>query len=168
MHRYFNDYRWLPMRPFSLDFRNPHVFHFKKDKEDMSEVMLKYGGSKQIYYCPDNPEDRNPGTWWPYRTGTVAATYQFPFWMNEASWFIEYPDYRRLSSERFLAGDICASSDGSTRVIEANHVNQRNGLPRGQNMLFGDGHVVWNDASKGWVLYAWFGAVEFWHYAQYD
>jgi hypothetical protein len=165
LYRYFNEYRSLPMRPQSLADKNPHVFKFKKDTEDVSGVMLKHCGPKPIFYCPDNPENRDAGAWWPFRSGTIAVTYQFPFWMTPQSWLIAYPDYRRLHADRVLSGDYVVSSDGLKQVIAANHVNSK-GIPRGMNILFGDGRVVWNDARGGWVTYAVYDAREYWHYAQ--
>ena len=170
LHRYFNEFRSLPMRPFPLDVNNPHVLHFQHDAEDVSDLMLKYcgSGSKQVLYCPDNPEDRNPGNWWPFRTGSIAVTYQFPFWLSkDIGWQIEYPDYKRLASDRLLACDILATSDGVAHVVEFNHRLDRNGTPVGMNMLFGDGHVEWNSGTRGWVLYGWYGAAVYWHYAQF-
>ena len=168
LHRYFNEFHALPARPFPLDIQNPHVFHFQHEAEDVSDLMLKFCGPKSIFYCPDNPEDRGPGNWWPWRTGTIAVTYQFPFWMNkEIAWQIEYPDYRRLASDRVLAADVLATSDGVSHILEWNHRLDRNGTPVGMNMLFGDGRVEWNNGSKGWVMYGWYEGQTFWHYAQY-
>ena len=168
LHRYFNEFSALPARPFPLEIYNPHVLHFQHEAEDVSELMLKYCGPKQILYCPDNFEDRGPATWWPYRTGTIAVTYQFPFWFSrDYAWQIEYPDYKRLASDRLLAADILATSDGVSHVLEFNHRLDKNGTPAGMNMLFGDGHVDWNSGSNGWVAYAWYGGNVWWHYAQY-
>src|SRR5204862_1963094 len=125
-------------------------------------------GSKQILDGPDNPENRDASNWWPYRTGTIAITYQFPFWFSrDIAWQIEYPDYKRLASDRLLAADILATSDGVSHVVEFNHRLDKNGTPAGMNMLFGDGHVDWNSGSRGWVMYAWYGRSVSWHYAQY-
>jgi prepilin-type processing-associated H-X9-DG protein len=168
LHRYFNDFGALPARPFPLDLKNPHVLRYQHEPQDVSELVLKYCSSKQILYCPDNPENRDPSNWWPYLTGTIAVTYQFPFWLNrDHSWQIEYPDYKRLSSDRLIAADILATSDGVSHVVEFNHRLDKNGTPVGMNMLFGDGHVDWNGGSRGWVAYAWFGGQVWWHYAQY-
>jgi prepilin-type processing-associated H-X9-DG protein len=168
LHRYFNEFNALPARPSPLDINNPHVLHFQHDAEDVSELMLKYCGPKQMLYCPDSPEDRNPGNWWPYRTGTIAVSYQFPFWLNkDFGWQIVYPDYKRLASDRVLAADVLATSDGVSHVVEYNHRLDRNGTPVGMNMLFGDGRVEWNSGSRGWVLYGWYGGSVYWHYAQF-
>ena len=167
LHRYFNEFHCLPVRDQGLEFNNPHVFRFQNNPGDVSEAMLKYCGPKSIFYCPENNEDRTAGTWWPYRTGTIASTYQFPFWLTPDAWVITYPDYRRLTIERVLAADLLATSDGVSNVIEYNHRMTKSGAPIGMNMLFGDGHVTWNDSSRGWVLYGWYGAVVYWHYAQF-
>jgi prepilin-type processing-associated H-X9-DG protein len=158
------------MRPDPLDWKNPHVLRHQSEPGDVSELVLKYcgSGSKQVLYCPDNFEDRNPGNWWPYRTGTIAITYQFPFWFSkEKSWQIEYPDYKRLGSDRLLACDVLATSDGVSHVVEFNHRLDKNGTPVGMNMLFGDGRVEWNRGAGGWVNYAWYGGMVYWHYAQF-
>jgi len=51
------------------------VFVIGYDQTIVSDLVLKYcgSGSKQVLYCPDNPEDRNPGNWWPYRTGSIVS-----------------------------------------------------------------------------------------------
>jgi prepilin-type processing-associated H-X9-DG protein len=168
LHRYFNEFNALPVRPAPLDSNNPHVFRYQHDDGDVSDLMLKYCGPKQILYCPDNGEDRDASTWWPYRTGSIAVTYQFPFWFNkDFCWQIEYPDYKRLASDRLLAADILATSDGVNHVLEHNHRLDRNGSPTGMNMLFGDGHVDWNNGSRGWVLYGWYSGLVYWHYGQF-
>ena len=168
LHRYFNEFGALPARPSPLDWKNPHVLKFQQEDGDVSELMAKYCGPKSILYCPDNPEDRNETNWWPYRTGTIAVTYQFPFWFSkEMAWQIEYPDYKRLGSDRVLAADVLATSDGVAHVVEHNHRLDGNGSPTGMNMLFADGHVDWNNGSHGWVMYAWYGGSVYWHYAQF-
>jgi len=167
LHRYFNEYRSLPMRPGDLAWNNPHVLHFRDEKEDISDLMLKHCGPKQLFYCPDGFEDRNPGAWWPFRTGSIAVTYQFPFWLTQGAWLIEKPDYRRLTTDRVLAADIMATSDGVAHLVEFNQKLKRDGTPQGMNMLFGDGRVEWNNGSKGWVVYGWYTGLVQWHWAQF-
>jgi prepilin-type processing-associated H-X9-DG protein len=167
LYRYYNDFGALPARYDGLQFNNPHVMHFQHDTPSVAEIMLKYCGSKEIFYCPDNFEDRNAATWWPFRTGTIASSYQFPFWLSPDAWAIEPPDYRRLRVERVLAADALSTSDGVSHVLEYNHRLNGNGGPVGMNMLYGDGHVDWNNAGSGWVLYGWYGGIVYWHYAQY-
>ena len=167
LHRYFNEFNHLPARYDGLEWYNPHVFRHKNDKPDVSELMTKYIGPPATFYCPENFEDRDARHWWPWKTGTIAATYQFPFWLTKDSWVIEYPDYRRLHADRVLAADALATSDGAAHVIEWNHRLDKNRAPVGMNMLFGDGRVVWNGASNGWVLYSWYGGAVYWHYAQH-
>jgi prepilin-type N-terminal cleavage/methylation domain-containing protein len=165
---YFNDYRGLPAKAGQLEKSNPHVFKYSMAPgEDVSGLMVKYCGPKQVFYCPANLQDRGPDTWWPFQTGTIAVTYQFPFWLQPQLWRVQYPDYRRLSSERLLAADVLATSDGVNNIIQHNHTLSKGGDPTGMNELFGDGHVAWTQAGKGWVNYgSYFGTV-YWHYAQY-
>ena len=166
LHRYFNEYKALPARFDGLDWKNPHVFKYKDNPEDVSETMVKYCGPKQIFFCPSDPESRDPGTWWPYTSGTIAVTYQFPFWLNPSAWMIEYPDYRRLHADRVLAADCLASSDGANTIVMHNH-SSRHHIPTGMNILFGDGRVQWVDGSRGYVNYGWYEGQVFWHYAQW-
>jgi prepilin-type N-terminal cleavage/methylation domain-containing protein len=167
LHRYFNDFRALPARYDGLEWNNPHVFRYQHNKPDVSELMTKYIGPPATFYCPENFQLRDATQWWPYKTGTIAATYQFPFWLTKDSWVIEYPDYKRLHAERLLAADALATSDGVAHVVEWNHRLDKNKAPVAMNMLFGDGRVEWNSGSRGWVLYGWYGAAVYWHYAQY-
>jgi type II secretory pathway pseudopilin PulG len=116
--RYYNEFRALPARPGALERANPHVFKWASSPtpdDDVSELMLKYIGPKEIFYCPSGHQDRTPGIWWPYQTGTIATTYQFPFWFTKNQWRIAYPDYRRLRSELFLAGDVRREYDHRTQ-----------------------------------------------------
>ena len=167
LYRYFNEQNALPARYGGLEFNNPHVLHFQQEEPDVSQLMLKYCGQKEIFYCPEGWEDRHPADWWPFRTGTTSVTYQFPFWLSPYAWAIERPDYRRLAVDRVLAADALATSDGINNLLEFNHRLNRNGGPVGMNMLFGDGHVQWIDGSRGWVMYGWYGATVYWHYAQF-
>ena len=167
--RYFNDFRSLPVRTDGLEWNNPHVFHYQNETGNVADVMLKYCGPKQIFYCPEGFADRDAGRWWPYQTGTIAVTYQFPFWLAPGAWQIDYPNYRRLTSERLLACDILATDDNDNSVLEFNHrfttSSAGSRTPVGMNELFGDGHVQWKDATKGWVRYGWYGGILAWHYA---
>jgi len=167
LHRYFNEFNALPARYDGLEWCNPHFFKFQTNPADVSELMTKYIGPRQTFYCPENFEDRDAQHWWPWKTGTISSSYQFPFWLTRDSWVIEYPDYKRLHADRVLAADALATSDGVAHVIEWNHRLTKNKAPVGMNMLFGDGHVEWRDGSHGWVLYGWYGAAVYWHYAQF-
>ena len=52
---YFNEYRSLPVRPGQLEKSNPHVFKYAMAPgEDVSGLMVKYCGKKEIFYCPAN------------------------------------------------------------------------------------------------------------------
>lgn len=166
LHQYFNEYKSLPVRFNGLQWKNPHVLKYKENPEDVSELMLRYCGPKEIFYCPSGSEDRDPGAWWPFRSGTIAATYQFPFWLTSEAWLIEFPDYRRLHADRVLAADCLASSDGANAVVMHNHGHAHHG-PTGMNILFGDGRVQWVDGSRGYVCYGWYEGQVFWHYAQW-
>jgi prepilin-type processing-associated H-X9-DG protein len=165
---YFNDYKQqLPARWNGLDWANPHVFRYREGPEDVSDLMERYGGSREIFYCPANFQDRTPMQWWPYRTGTIASSYQFMWWMNPITVWIEPQDYKRLSSDRLLAADALATSDGAFTIVFYNHELDPAGQPRGMNMLFGDGHVQWQDSGQGFVHWTSAAGLTFWHYAQY-
>lgn len=157
----------LPARPTGLDQTNPHVFRYRSLPGDVSEVMLQYGKSPEIFYCPANYQQRSASVWWPYMTGTVAATYQFPFWLKDSMWVVPYPDYRRLTPDRLLAADYLGTDANPTRPLAWNHPRAPDGAPVGMNELFGDGHVEWLDQSAGWVLYGRSGGPVDWYYASY-
>ena len=56
--------------------------------------------------------------------------------------------YRKLTSDRILATDYMGATldfEGVIHIVAWNHEQLRDGSPRGMNMLFGDGHVEWND-----------------------
>jgi prepilin-type processing-associated H-X9-DG protein len=167
LHTYFNDFKSLPARWNGLDWANPHVFNYRNSPEDISDLMQQYCGSRAVFYCPANSQQRTAEGWWPYRTGTVAGTYQFPFLMNQFLWWIEYPNFKNLASDRLLAADCLATSDGVSTILMYNHNLDSTGQPKGMNLLFGDGHVQWQDNSGGFVLYTMSAGMVFWHYAQY-
>ncbi len=181
LYLYFHDFHVLPARYGGLERMNPHVLCYHGSSSggsaipifgpppilaDMSDVMIKYCGPKSIFFCPESFADRTPETWWPYQTGTIAVTYQFPFWLDPLTWQIDYPDYRRLTADKVLACDLLCTSDGAKNVLEWNHRLDKNGTPVGMNVLFGDGRVQWNTGSKGWVQYAVPQTI-YWHYAQF-
>jgi prepilin-type N-terminal cleavage/methylation domain-containing protein len=167
LQKYFNDYGALPARTDGLDFNNPHVFHYQNDPGNVADVMLKYCGPKPLFYCPEGWMQRDAGAWWPYSTGTIAVTYQFPFWLNPNAWIIVYPNYRRLTSDRLLAADILAADPNGVHVEQSNHRMTKAGWPVGMNELFGDGHVEWKDGSNRWVQYGSYGGAVTWHFAQF-
>ena len=107
-------------------------------------------------YCPANSLDRTPERWWPYTTGTIAGTYQYPFLLAPLFWMIDRPDYRRLSSDRILAADylgVAVSDDAQIHVVAWNHEKTQDGSPRGMNMLFGDGRIEWRATERGWQMW---------------
>jgi prepilin-type N-terminal cleavage/methylation domain-containing protein/prepilin-type processing-associated H-X9-DG protein len=167
LHQYFNDCKALPARWNGLDWANPHVFRYRGDPEDISEQMERYCGSRDVFYCPATPQDRTADVWWPYQTGTIAASYQFPFLMADFLWLVQCPDYKQLTSDRLLAADCLATSEGGATILMYNHSLDSTGQPVGMNMLFGDGHVQWQDNSGGYVLYVMSAGLVYWHYAQY-
>jgi hypothetical protein len=167
LHAYVIEHRRLPERPAGLDQMNPHVFKYKSQPADISPLMQDYAGSRDVYYCPANYEQRTPARWWPYGSGTVAATYQFPFLLKHSLWLIPCPDYRRLTPDRVLAADYLGTDTTPDRPLAWNHRRCANGEPVGMSMLFGDGHVLWRDRSYGWVLYGRSGGPIDWYWAKY-
>jgi prepilin-type processing-associated H-X9-DG protein len=117
--------------------------------------MEKSVGSRSVFYCPSNPRDRTPSQWWPYSSGTIAVTYQFPFLLKESRWLTPCPDYGSLRPGHVLAADyLGAVSDAPpTQAVAWNHRRSADGSPVGMNMLYGDGRVEWGDRTKGWVRY---------------
>ena len=168
LHAYLAENRRLPCRPTGLDQANPHVFKFKRMPEDVSPWMEQYAGSREIYYCPANPEDRVASQWWPYRSGTVAATYQFPFLLKESLWLVPRPEYRFLGAGHLLAADYLGTTPDAppTRPVAWNHRRSTDGSPVGMNMLYGDGRVEWRDRGNGWVRYGRSGGPTDWLYVK--
>jgi prepilin-type N-terminal cleavage/methylation domain-containing protein/prepilin-type processing-associated H-X9-DG protein len=167
--RYFNDYKHLPVRDSMLAYSNPHVLRWIDRPESVAEAMEKYVGSRSVLYCPANTLERNPENWWPYSSGTIAGTYQYPFWLIKLFWMIDMPDYRRLTNERILATDylgVIATNDTDIRVVAWNHEKTGDGSPRGMNMLYGDGHVTWHPTHNGWQMWGVGIAGVYWFYGK--
>jgi prepilin-type N-terminal cleavage/methylation domain-containing protein/prepilin-type processing-associated H-X9-DG protein len=170
--RYFNDFKHLPVRndnPDSpLPIMNPHVFKVGDIPTNVPDLMEKYVGSKRVLYCPANSVGRDLENWWPYQSGTIAGTYQYPFWLADPYWVIPIPDYRRLTTDRVLAADYLGcqmTDDGVVHVVAWNHEQLPDGSPRGMNMLFGDGHVEWRRSENRWVMWGFtFGNI-YWFWA---
>ena len=167
LHAYFNDNKALPMKWNGAESANPHVFRFHNDPEDISQAMERYAGSRDVYYCPSGWKQRSAGDWWPYGTGTIASTYQFPFLLGPNLWWLDYPDWKRLKPNLLLAADILATTDGVNQVLVFNHTLNSDLSPKGMNELFGDGHVEWNDGSSGWDVYGVSIGHVFWHWGHY-
>src|SRR4051812_6630702 len=78
----------LPARPVGLEQANPHVFRYRTLAGDISEQMEHYAGAREVFYCPANYQHRTPEEWWPWQTGTIATTYQFPFLLKQSMWLV--------------------------------------------------------------------------------
>jgi prepilin-type processing-associated H-X9-DG protein len=166
--RYFNDFKHLPARTGVLEVANPHVFKYVTHPDSVAESMEQYVGSRQVLYCPANTLSRNVESWWPYTSGTIAGTYQYPFWLRNSLWMIAKPDYQKLTSDRLLAADylgVIVTSDTQVHVVAWNHELMPDGAPAGMNMLFGDGHVEWRRSENRWQVYGFGGAFVYWFYA---
>jgi prepilin-type N-terminal cleavage/methylation domain-containing protein len=154
--QYVIDWRSLPVRANLLAYTNPHVMQYQQMPDSVADVMQKYAKSKAVFYCPVNSLSRNVQTWWPYTSGTIAGSYQFPFWLSSDAWVIPYPDYRKLTSDRILAADylgVTINSKMQLSVVAWNHEKLRDGSPCGMNELYGDGHVQWHVSNFGWQIY---------------
>jgi prepilin-type N-terminal cleavage/methylation domain-containing protein/prepilin-type processing-associated H-X9-DG protein len=169
--RYFHDYRHLPSRWLTddgwLSFTNPHVFKYWFREESVAEIMEKYCGSRSVLYCPANSIERDKDR--VFESGSLAGTYQYPFWLDKSRWMIPYPDYRRLTSERILAADylgVVLTFEGDLQIAAWNHEKTADGSPRGMNMLFGDGHVEWRTTQMGWQIYGVSLWDIYWFYAK--
>jgi len=172
--KYFNDFKHLPVRAnYLLSITNPHVMNFADvpDPEmdhQLPEIMAKYAGSKSVFYCPANDLGRNATDWWPYTSGTVASTYQFPFWLDEGFWLIPKPDYKKLTTDRVVAADylgVTMDDSAKVHVVAWNHEKLQDGSPRGMNMLFGDGHVEWRRSENRWQMWGFTFANIYWFWA---
>ena len=110
-----------------------------------------------MLYCPANTLDRTVENWWPFKwSGTIAGTYQYPFWLNQYMWMIARPDYHKLTSQRILAADylgVAVDDNLEVKIVAWNHEKTPDGSPRGMNMLFGDGHVEWRTTHNGWQMW---------------
>ena len=160
----------LPERPVVVRGDSPHVVSDRPTNEPVAE-MEYYVESEEVFFCPDNFDDRGPEDWWPAPFNTVAATYQFPFWLIEGAWIIPKPDYESdvLTSELLLASDYLAYRDiaqSDPRVWNHGDKNADVGVA-GTNQLFGDGHVAWNNGSSGWTRFTPTGGLH-WFYADWE
>jgi hypothetical protein len=119
----------------------------------MSRQLELAAGTRDIYYCPGNFQNRTAREWWPYMSGTIAVTYQFPFWLKDTCWLIPILNYRQSDPEAVLAADFLGSNPGGPEALVWNHKRRSDGWPVGMNMLLSDGHVEWRDYRRGFL--AW-------------
>jgi prepilin-type N-terminal cleavage/methylation domain-containing protein/prepilin-type processing-associated H-X9-DG protein len=157
---YLNEWKKLPVRPSPLDTGQPHAFRIGSvPSADVADVMERYAGAKQIYFCPDSIDDRSAEANWPVPNGSIASTYALPFWVKETVWLIPKPDCRpsRLNSELLIGQDFLGSLDTPTPLtplVWSHRMTRDPGTtgrsPFGANCLYGDGHVIWKDKSAGW------------------
>ena len=165
--QYCNDWHSLPVRANLLAYMNPHVMKYQDMPDSVAGAMERYTRSRAIFYCPVNSLSRNVQTWWPYSSGTIAGTYQYPCWLSSDAWLIPYPDYKRLTSDLILASDYLGATmdnQGTLHVVAWNHEKLPDGSPCGMNVLYGDGHVQWHASSLGWQVFgAGFDGV-YWFY----
>jgi prepilin-type processing-associated H-X9-DG protein len=156
----------LPCRPAGLDQTNPHVFKYRDLPDSIASAMESAAGSRSIYYCPGNYQERSAQQWWPYPSGTVAVTYQFPFLLRSSLWQTRVYDYRRVAPDAVLAADYLGSDTRPEAPLAWNHTLDKTGAPRGMNVLLGDGHVEWRTAAAGWVLWGRSGGPINWYLAR--
>jgi hypothetical protein len=167
----FSSYRMgtfgrLPGRPSGLDQTNPHVFKYKNLPDSVAPTMQSLAGSREVFYCPGNYDERTPAGWWPYASGTVAATYQFPFLLKPSLWQVRRYDYDRLKPDAVLAADYLGSDVSPSAPLAWNHERAGDGAPSGMNELFGDGRVEWRSGTGGWVLWGRSGGPMNWYLAK--
>jgi prepilin-type N-terminal cleavage/methylation domain-containing protein len=168
--RYKNQYRSLPARPLGLNAMNPHVFKYQAMQESVAEVMEQFVGDRSVLYCPVSGL-RNQGEWWPNASGTIAGTYQYPFWLHPNLWMIPRPDYRHPKADQVIAADylgVALTSASTVQIVAWNHEIISDGSPRGMNMLYGDHHVEWHPTEKGWQLYGFSVGLIFWYWGKTD
>jgi prepilin-type N-terminal cleavage/methylation domain-containing protein/prepilin-type processing-associated H-X9-DG protein len=156
----------LPTRPSGLDQTNPHVLKYKSSAQSVANHMRAMTGSRDVFYCPGNYQERTASEWWPFASGTIAVTYQFPFWLKPSCWLISRPDYNRPASDAVVAADYLGSTTGPTLPLAWNHKLGRDGSPQGMNLLFGDGHVEWRGQSGGWVAWGRSNGPVDWYWAK--
>lgn len=143
----------LPIRPSGLDQTNPHVLKYVSLQDSVAKPLLSAVGSKDLFYCPGNFQNRTAREWWPYFSGTIAVTYQFPFFLKNTLWQVTPFDYKRSDPDAVLAADYLGSDTLVYAPRAWNHQLSSDGSPKGMNMLFCDGRVEWRDHQAGWVLW---------------
>ncbi len=175
MMNYHGDANSLPVRENSS--LHPHVYGYDGHHK-VANALEEYGGSREIYYCPDNPEDRNADTHWPFPTsshGFISGTYMFPHWMKRSRLAAPlrdtYSPTADLTSDLMLAMDFyCTDNDDPVEPPRLyNHRLGANGLGEGMNMLFADGHVRWRNATNGYTKLCtspfWSSSLHWWYAA---
>lgn len=160
------EYRTLPVRPGPLAGAHPHLLADASYGTGIEDQLEKYVGSRAVFYCPDNFQQRGPDTWWPNTAVAsgyaVAITYQIPGWLEDARWLIPKPRDPMVGTEP-LAADYLGSFAAADSPTVYNHDLSSDGDPVGANTVFGDRSVRWEAASRGWTVYAKSSGNLFWY-----
>jgi prepilin-type N-terminal cleavage/methylation domain-containing protein len=144
----------LPDRRGQAAGDHPHILGYPYStvsKTHPADLLEAFAGTRDIFYCPANSQDRSAETWWPNTNLQVTAiTYQMPFWVNHTEFVDDKPDYSdSMLARRIISTDFFAANhpDGSSPRVW----NHGADGPEGMSMLWGDGHVIWRDATIGWT-----------------
>ncbi len=144
LNNYLVAYRRLPVRETIYLYEPPHTL----GGLEPADSLLKAGGSKAMFFCPDNVQERTAETQWTSIPGQPRRmTYQFPHFVeekvNKAVWLLPKPDYRTLrpSSSVILAGDLCVSQNMAGKWLLWSHGGAKG--PAGMNQLYADWSVRW-------------------------
>lgn len=161
MVMYFNEHRGhLPLRPIVQNYE-PHIIANTNYavSNQFADLLLRYTRTKNVWYCPDNYQQRTAAQWWPNPGGAViAATYQYLHWLHPGNWVIAKPDYKRLRSDLVLGGDYLATLDISGTQLRVWNHGERDGV-KGMNLLYCDGRVQWVGRDAGMTRLALAGTI---------
>lgn len=133
------------------------------DQNTRNTLVDEYGLTRQVLYCPSNPE-QNRDDHWDYPGGFTVSGY---FWIierstgmnvqikeydNEESVFVRNIEELDRASYTPMAADATLSRSrtqftgvmgGSIQPHRAPHLDRDTGLPAGGHVAYADGHVLW-------------------------
>jgi len=149
----------LPEREAAYLYEPPHTL----GGTDPADALIRYGGSKAMFFCPDNQQDRTVQSQWSGTPGQPRRmTYQFPFFandkLNKCKWLVPKPDYRllRSPSQLILAGDLHVVQDeqGERRLVWSHGAGRIDGV----NQLYADWSVRWTHTGPDLETYLLIGS----------
>ena len=129
------------------------------NKVFIDTLVSKYGATRNIFYCPSQPNQNSEKTW-NFTSGFRVTGYTWlivgsPGVPDKYAQKSSLGDSDHPSTQTELLCDAVLSDNGNyvnvkggNAINRSNHMDLGGKLPTGGNILFKDGHVQWREFSE--------------------